>query len=274
MLIQNGMTVLKLRDNFLYIQDPIRTLSKKIEQFNFLLRYDPNYYMDDASCRELLQKIFPPIFPTSLGYHFDTIAYCIKHTLKRPRELLIIFNALINKIIESANLSIYFDKPDEIRNIIHSTQEELIGSALSMYDNSYPHIADTCSIVLRNQKFVFREQDILDRLKEAAAHIAAEGYGQSEIKRVLLESGLVGSAGSCDTISAGSILNNHNTVQVINARFEYQIKGNLMFSKDDFYVIHPMCYEHFTCYLAPYVLVYADKNSDELDIIHTMLESV
>ena len=150
----------------------------------------------------------------------------------------------------------------------------MIGTALSMFNNFYPGIEEVCASVLKNQRFIFKGKDISDQLKEGAKYAAKNGYGygEDEIKRALIESGLIGLAGDCDTIKPGSRLENTQEIQVINTRFEYQVKGNLKFDRNDIYVIHPMCYEHFTCDLVQNVLVYADKNSDNMDIIHTILK--
>lgn len=221
----------------------------------------------------LLLNILPESCPTSLNYSFDTLAYCIKHTLKKPRELMTIFNSLIDKIIVSRNPRIYFEKPEEIKNTIHSTQEDMIGSALSMYASTYPKIGDAWTIVLRHKNYIFKGKDIVRDMKEAAAMTAAYGYGTSEIQQILLESGLIGVAGDFTTINPNNkTLANEQEAIAVFARFEYQVKGNLLFDKDEYYVIHPMCYEHFTCYLNPDVLVYVDKNSDQQDRIHTILK--
>ena len=58
--------------------------------------------------------------------------------------------------------------------------------------------------------------------------------------------------------------NGNNRIRIINAKFEYQIKGRLSLNKNDFYVLHPMCYEHFECKVGNLTLVYPDVFPEEL----------
>lgn len=241
--------------------------------FEFLKDYSLESLTNNPElANNLLFNILPESCPTSLNYSFDTLAYCIRHTLKKPRELMTIFNSFIDKIIVSGNPRIYFESPEMIKNIIHSTQEDMIGSALSMYASTYPKIGDACTIVLRHKNYIFEGKDIVPDIKDAASMTTAYGYGSSEIQQILLESGLIGVAGESTTINPNNkTLANEQEATAVFARFEYQVKGNLLFDKNEYYVIHPMCYEHFTCYLNPNVLVYVDKNSDHQDRIHTIL---
>lgn len=239
--------------------------------FDFVKKYNYSSLCDVNNCEALLLEFLPGMCKTSLEFDFNTIAFCIRHTLKKPRELKIIFNALIDKVVESNNRNFFYQNPDKIKDVIHSTQEQMIGSALSMYNNTYPNIESACSTVLRNQRFLFKGEAIIDHIKKAAAITSQHGYGTDEIKRVLLESGLIGVVSSIEVIPANSPLHNDRDITLVMARFEYQIKGFLMFDKDEYYVVHPMCYEHYTCELNKHVLVYVDKNSDNQDIINTIV---
>lgn len=239
--------------------------------FCFLKKYSYESLSDVNCCAALLSEFLPKMCETSLEFNFDTIAFCIRHTLKKPRELKTIFNALIDKIIETNNVNFFHQNPGLIKDVIHSTQERMIGSALSMYDNSYPNIESACSIVLKNQNYLFRGDDLVDSVRKAAANTSKLGYGAEEIKRVLLESGLIGVVNSIEVIPANSPLHNEREISLVMARFEYQIKGLLLFDKDEYYVVHPMCYEHLTCKVNKYVLVYVDKNSDSQDIINSIV---
>lgn len=241
--------------------------------FDFLQEYKLNELSDFESANNLLANILPEMCPTNLKYDFDTIPYCIRHTLKKPRELMLIFNALIQKIVESKNAKIYFENSQMIKDVIHSTQELMISSSLSMYENSYPNIQQACSIVLNNNPFIFRGKDIEDKLKEASAFTTNYGYDDRDIKRVLLESGLLGVVTDVEYINNMEKMHSDKKIRVITARFEYQVKGSLFFNTDEYYVIHPMCYEHFTCGVNPYTLVYVDKNSDPNDKIITLLKN-
>lgn len=232
------------------------------EILHFCNTYHYEDFYDDnpnsvANAKKLLHELLPSVCPTSLNYAFDTLAYCIRHTLKKPRELLVIFNYFLSKISQKNNPLFFIKHSDEIRNVIHSTQEEMITSALSMYTTSYKDILRACEIVLHNQRYYFQGVELGDRLKEAAVNRA---YDVDDIKRILLESGLIG---KINDISRWRVkdddtqnLNINNSIQIVKAKFEYQIKGRLFLNKDDWFVLHPMCYEHFNCSVGSQTLVY------------------
>lgn len=274
----------KQRGNTVVIQwkydNLITFISKRVhfymsdKKYNKLFSFLDNYKLTDLNssdyAEEMILNFLPQMCPTNLCYDFTTIAYCIRHTLKKPRELLYIFNALIDKIIQNDNVKYFLEKPDEIKKVIHSTQEQMIGSALSMYNESFPRIEEACSKVLANNYYMFKGSEITERVKEASANT---GLYSEDIKRVLLESGLLGVVSEQDEIRPNNTyLGNSETIHVITARFEYQIKGFLNFNNNEYYVIHPMCYEHFTCFVDKNTLIYVDKFSDENDIIHTILK--
>lgn len=235
------------------------------DEYNFSDFYEDNSNAADAAKR-MIYEFLPEICPTFLDYSFGTLSYCIKHTLKKPREIMAIFNSFISIIKEKQDFKYFIKNPQEISDVVHSTQEELITSAISMYTTSYPNILGACEIVLHGQYFYFQGKDLENRLKEAEVNKA--GYDKNDIKRILLESGLVGKINEISYITCeekvDSTLSRTN-VRVIKAKFEYQVKGRLSLNKDDFYVLHPMCYEHFECMLDAKTLVYPESYNNDVE---------
>lgn len=184
-----------------------------------------------------------------------------------------IFNYLLSKIMEEQNVKYFHENPDEIRNIVHSTQEEMISSALSMYTTSYMNINDTCEIILQNRHYYFQGKDLDDKLKEAVAN--NNGYDITDIKRILLESGLIGKINEISLINNkkdenDKCSNDESKVHYVKAKFEYQVKGRLSLNREDLYVLHPMCYEHFECSIDNMVLVYPDEFGDDAEIMKSV----
>lgn len=269
---QGNTVVIQWNNNDLVKMIAIRLLSfsktKEGREFNFENSYKyEDFYGDNtksSDCAEqLIHEFLPKDCSTSLNFSFDTIAYCIRHTLKKPRELMSIFNCLISKIIENHDMKYFMNHDYEISDMIHSTQEELITAALSMYSTSYPNILRSCEIVLHDLNYYFKGKELEDRLKEAVA--IYQGYDKEDIKRILLESGLVGKINKISYISKNNspsenITHNQNKcVRIVKAKFEYQVKGRLSLNRDSYYVLHPMCYEHFECTLGSQTLVYPDE---------------
>lgn len=226
---------------------------------NKSLYYDNN--PDSVSNAKRLFGLFlPERTPTSLSFALDTFGYILHHTLKKPREVIMLFDQIID-IIDSNNSINYFkNNPEKIRDVVHGSQEMLISSALSMYTDTYEDITDVCRAVLSNSIFCFSEVMLDKRLK---SKVYNKSYDIDDVKRILLESGLV-----------GEITNVHiseNNIYHIKAKFEYQIKGKLSFVKTMGYVLHPMCYEHYLCRIHEDALVLPNGLDSTDEIINSII---
>lgn len=256
--------------------------AKQLPEFAKKYQYE-DFYKECSNATDnakaLVHEILPESCPTCLDYNFATIPYCIRHTLKKPREMLYIFNTFLQKILNEDDIRYFHKNPSRIRDMIHSTQEDMIMQALSMYSDSYDDIQSACDTVLRRRCYHFLGSELDNKLKEAAAN--HHGYGVDDIKRILLESGLVGQVASVNYIYVDNEEKDKrmskylppspdNTIQVIRAKFEYQVKGRLTLDKDDEYVIHPMCYEHFECCLGMRTLVYPEQFADDDEIMNAV----
>ncbi len=219
----------------------------------------------------LLKKILPKDISVNDSYKFNTFAICVRNTLKKPRELLVVFNALFSKILQEQNACFFVDNPIELLQILYYTQEQIIGMALSMYNNTYSDIEKVATIILNGMPYFFNNRTLNSKLKEAFSAIKNKQYDIEDIKNILLESGLIGVVTDVDLINT-SVLDNDHAVYLINAKFEHQIKGKLVFNNSDYYVMHPLCYQHFRCRIKSNSLVYFDKNLDKDDVIHLILK--
>ncbi len=281
---QGNTVVIQWTNNDLLKMIAIRLLAHYENSKGKVLKFEGRYKYEDFyddninaadNAKKILYEILPKVCPTSLEFSFDTLAYCIRHTLKKPRELMTIFNYFLSKIYEEKDSHFFINKPNEIRNIIHSTQEEMISSALSMYATSYKNIKEACEIVLQGRTYYFQGKDLNDKLKEAVVN--RQGYDITDIKRILLESGLIGKINEIskkcvkeDADSKNKRYTIQNSIRIIKAKFEYQVKGRLSLNRDDYYVLHPMCYEHFECKVGSQTLVYPDEFGDEAEIMKSV----
>lgn len=273
---QGNTVVIQWKNNDLIKMIAMRMLywSNKDEsglmQFHNIFEYS-DFYDDNPqsteNAKKILHEFLPETCPTSLSYSFDTLAYIIRHTLKKPRELMSIFNAFIAMIYEKRNLKFFIENPNEIRNAIHSTQEGMISGALSMYSKSYPNILKVCEIVLEQKRYILQGKEFDSALKEAMANNLA--YNIDDIKRILLESGLIGKISEISCLHPNSA-GVGERIRLIKAKFEYQVKGKLSLNKNDYYVLHPMCYEHFQCEVGTSTLVYPDQFESESDITKSL----
>lgn len=281
---QGNTVVIQWTNNDLLKMIAIRLLAHSVNSKEKILSFDGKYKYDDfyddnansvENAKKMIYEILPESCPTSLEFSFDTLAYIIRHTLKKPRELMTIFNYFLSKIYEEKDSNFFLTHPNEIRDMIHTTQEEMISSALSMYTTSYKEIKEACEIVLQGRRYYFQGKELESKLKEAVVN--RQGYDINDIKRILLESGLIGKINDIsrkyvkeDEDSANKKHTIHNSIQIIKAKFEYQVKGRLNLNRNDYYVLHPMCYEHFECKVGSRTLVYPDQFEDDAELMKSV----
>lgn len=235
-----------------------------------------DFYNDYEKAKEYLTIFLPKTCPANISLCFDTIAYFIRHTQKKPRQLMKIFNMFIKIIEEKHNLKYFYENDKKISNYIHMVQEDMIKDALNMY-NAYTNdkVLDICDIVISNRKMMLDNVELLKCIKAASKiYRKDDNYlDDKDILRILVESGMLGKYKREDLIPPNSdTFKNEKTIKIITTLFEYQIKGQLFFAPDDQYIIHPMCYEYFTNWIDYNALVYPAPIDDEDDIIVEILQ--
>lgn len=243
--------------------------------FTFVDKYKLfELYEDSQMAINFMYEILPKMCPATIALKFDTLAYCIRHTQKKPRQLLLIIDALLNEIIEKQDENVLKNNPDYVRYIIHSVQEEMIMDSIAMYRDSIPKLLSICCDVLNGKKYCFTAKEF-DKYIRDVKKIYRQGLNLDEIKRVIIESGLVGIEENGVYIPENSKwFENEKVIRILNTSFEYQIKGNLVYNNNSVMYIHPMCYEYFKCKISKYTMVYPDRNADPDDILNEVFDFI
>lgn len=270
-----------------------------LELFPFCEKYKDYdvFYADTnkeayADSLDLISNFLPEVCPTTLTFPFLTLPYCIRHTLKKPREIIYMFNVIIDTLYKYKDVKYFVNHPEKIKETIHKTQERMIGSALSMYANTYESIYAACKLLVHNRYFVFQGKDISNDIKRAVyeannvqnqlkttADYIDNGVqyllDEVEFKRILLESGLVGKIANISTINEDNVkLGNNEKICILSANFDFNVSAtaaSYMFIDDDQYVFHPMCYENYLCLIDKNTLVYPIGDDESDRIIETMV---
>ena len=252
---------------------------KEVLEFGDKFRYE-DFYDETTGSYEKAMELITSFLPAECVTGIDLVCavdtYLIRHTLKKPRDIMVIFNYLLTKLYKEKDNQYFLKNPHELHNYIHSAQENMINSALSMYTQTYKKISDDCFVVLNGLDFIFNGKQLKNRLK-AAARPQYNDSGEShvidkeEIKRILLESGLVGTYEKEVLMYSSQVKESEkkethnvtNSYRLVEALYEYQVKGRLRFSDENYYVIHPMCYEHFGCRVRKQTLVFPNRIDDD-----------
>ena len=233
-----------------------------------------DFYENYYAAKNFLLEFLPEKCPTNISLHFDTLAYCIRHTQKKPRQLMKVFNMFIQCFLDKENIKYFHDYPEKIGYYIHRTQRDIIYDTLNMYNNlTENQIVKVCSDALHKKNYIVTKKEIINSLKEALkkvyktedknnVRLDAEDYFE-----MIKESGLIGKVYRNSYVEKNNLwFENPNILKLIITLFEYQLKERLPLSDNDQCVLHPMCYEYFENYIDYNAFVYPLPIDDEEDI--------
>ena len=232
-----------------------------------------DFYDNYTLAKSFLLKTLPEKCKTNISLSFDTLAYCIRHTQKKPRQLMKIFNVFIDKITSSNDIRYFFNYPHEISECIHSTQTDIISDAVNMY-NDYANLRtlEICSDILYKKKFFITKKELMDSIKTIIKNDKYRfklniNMDEGEWFDILKESGLIGKVNSERYIDKENpYFENTEIMRIIVAVFEYQVKDKLIFNKSDYCILHPMCYEYFENVIDYNTLIYPSPANDDEDL--------
>lgn len=101
-------------------------------------------------------------------------------------------------------------------------------SIISMYRDSIPQLLQICCDVLSGKRYCFTAKEFNGYIR-SVKKIYKEGLKTDEIRRVLIESGLVGIEDHMSFIPEDSKwFQNEKVIRIVSALFEYQMKGRLV----------------------------------------------
>lgn len=269
---QSGVVVIEWK-----YRDLVRMLALKIvycfmqnkNEYSFAKGRLDKYNMTEITYGDA-ENIIHTFLPINCGaripVNFDTIPYCVKHTQKKPRQILMIFNSLIEKMKEKQEYEYFKDHPEEINKYVHKSLENIIEDALNMY-NIYEkkNLSEIVSSVLYKKKNFLNHKELMDAIKEASSEFVPIGLTDDDVKRILIESGIVGRVFHENYVEKNdNYFCNQNIVKVVLAQFEYQIKGRLV-TKGCTFVLHPACYEKYANIIDHNAWVYPHPADDDGD---------
>lgn len=264
-------------------KDIIRMLAIKVfycfnqEKYEFVKgivnEFEMSDFKDYDKAVELLHTFLPKTCPASIPVNFETIPYCVKHTQKKPRQILTIFNSLIHQMYITGEYDYFLKNPDEIGTYVHKAQKDIIDDALNMY-NVYARqsVLRIVSEVLYKKKNFMSQKELNDAIKEASSIFAPVGLIDENVKTILIESGIVGKVFHERYVEKNDdFFQNEDIIKVTLAQFEYQVKESLI-TKGCMFVLHPMCYEYYANKLDNNAWVYPEPADDIGDNIIAELE--
>ena len=189
-------------------------------------------YDDPYQARDYLYQFMPRFMTTKVLTKFDTLANIIRHTQKKPRQILYLMNTILT-LAKSKNIR--YEQLDEetINAGIHARLDMPVRSVTDMYSHIYPDCLKIINSILVDKKNIMSMAE-LDKYLYSAQNVVDGRLANFEIKRLLFEVGVIG------TIRKRS--NFEDNKQILETLYEYQIKGILPYNESSVVAIHPMFY--------------------------------
>jgi len=185
------------------------------------------------------KKYIPQTIHNEYQREEDSFAYILRHTQRKPREVILILNKIIEIALENNELPNISEK--SIKKGVHDNGvlQVLVSDALSPFEGYIENIVDRArSIFAENPRFMSGIE-----LKKFSKKIWDLGYLEEihpdNFLKILLRSGLIG------------VLKNyekHKEKPPKNywvAKFEYLMQNHIPFSNDRIYCVHPMFGDFF-----------------------------
>lgn len=175
----------------------------------------------------------PAQIRNGLGFSEDTLAYILRHTQRRPRQLITVFNSIIRHA---------FDQSEDVRiseesvvNGVHSDE-----SLLDTLNEIFVPFLDVSEGVIDDVRAAFagRSRVMTGRsLKQFAKAIYDTGHVRSsenvDFLQLMLRSGLVGRVDNPPP-------HRNDTSGYCVAQFEYMMRDRICLRDDQWYFVHPI----------------------------------
>lgn len=194
-------------------------------------------------------KMWDPYFGKTVrnGHNLeeDSFAYVLRHTQMRPREMVILCNA----IAKCSGSAFPRFSSEAIVGGIKDEESNLANEVINSFSEIYPeaHKIVEALILLPN----FFNGSKLDKVaSKTKTDWPDNTYSGVEFRRLVTELGIVG------RVEADSHRQSPGNQKIIEAEFEYSIKGPIGLQPEEECVIHPMFYQRFRINLKDKFLVY------------------
>lgn len=187
-------------------------------------RLNEYYHAKEFLYRHLPENIISP----TTGFNFDTLAYVIMHTQKKPRQMIYLFN-IIFTLGKGQSIK---DQPELIYTGTHIGLEALVKGTLNIYRSIYEDAPNLISTILFRSQSDFDADDLDWLIKRSSSYQG--DLDTIDIKRLLIECGALGIETKRKLLLKGKIF--------IKGEFQYQVPNRIFPNPQSRYLVHPMFY--------------------------------
>lgn len=194
------------------------------------LRLESQKEIDWTKHRDVRAKMWDPYFgdqiSNSRNKREDTLAYVLRHSQKRPRQVIVLCNSIADHAIRNRRFPIFAES--DIRRGVRSAESELAIEIINSFSAFYPQVSEIVN-GLMHMPMLFTGNELDKRAHETAAYWPTKTYAPAKFRELVAELGIVGRV--C-----------RKTESHIQAVFEYSLRDGLELTHRDECVIHPMFY--------------------------------
>jgi hypothetical protein len=226
-------------------------------RFNRYLRthrlLDQHNGVDWDDHHHVLQERWEPFFgkalTTEAGVLEKTFPYVLRHTQMRPRQLIVLCNAIADQAITNGNFP-YFT-PEDIVTGIQIGKERLADEVFNSYSSVYPNAAKIAE-ALSGLPLIFKGNELDKRAPQTASLWPDGDYTPYGFRQLVAELGIVGRVRQISRDKG-----------IIEADFEYNHANRLPLLVHDDCVIHPMFYQKLNIQMNQKMCVYPFPDREE-----------
>jgi hypothetical protein len=181
---------------------------------------------------QVMERMWAPYFGRSvtngLGKNEQAFAYVLRHTQMRPRQLILLCNAVAERAIAARRFPTCAE--EDIRAGIRDAETDLASEVINSFSSVYPKVSTIIDALMRvPMKFSGNELD--KRASQSASEWPNGSYSPARFRRLIAEIGVV-----------GRVRRQNETSGYIDADFEYSLRERLPLTHRDECVVHPMFY--------------------------------
>ncbi|MEA2562745.1 MAG: hypothetical protein QOH06_4249 [Acidobacteriota bacterium] len=220
---------------------------------------------DYSNAKKFLDGVLPSRIATRNSIELDTFSYILRHTQKKPRQLIAIFNCILT-MADDRNLE-FSDLADEVelvRDAVHSRLDTLVVGALDIYRGIYPRATEIVRKTMTGMSCYFTASD-LDKAIKQTNELRNEVIGREHVRQLLVQAGVIGLTRDVPNTFQRS----EPTASIMEALFEYQVKGKLVVTNNSICVVHPMFYEELQIRIDSSVLAYPKPSEEEEELLRS-----
>lgn len=216
-------------------KDLLRLISWRF--FNYLnennaLRHESNADIRWDNYYEVLEKMWTPYFGRSItnarGHKEHTFPYVLRHTQMRPRQLILLCNAIAKRSQKNRRFPDFSE--DDIRLGVRDAESSLASEILNSFSSVYENVS-TIVDALMKMPMLFTGNELDKRASQSASEWPNGSYSPARFRRLVAELGIV-----------GRVRRHNSDAGYIDADFEYSIRERLPLTHRDECVVHPMFY--------------------------------